>query len=30
MNTLQWMPMFYTLSLGVGFITISYYFAAPH
>jgi len=24
------MPMFYTLSLGVGFITISYYFAAPH
>lgn len=28
MNTLQWTPMFYSLSIGVGFILIGYYFAA--
>lgn len=28
MSTLQWTPMFYILSLGVGLILISYYFAA--
>lgn len=28
MNTLQWTPMFYILSLGVGFILAGYYFAA--
>ncbi len=28
MSTLQWTPMFYSLSLGVGFILIGYYFAA--
>lgn len=25
---LQWLPMFYTLSLGVGLIIVSYYCAA--
>lgn len=27
MDTLQWTPMFYSLSLGVVFILIGYYFA---
>lgn len=28
MHTLQWTPMFYSLSLGVVFILIGHYFAA--
>lgn len=28
MSTLQWTPMFYSLSLGVAFIFIGYFFAA--
>lgn len=27
MDILQWIPLFSTLSLGIGFIVIAYYFA---